>query len=130
MKKTSFEEEISISNLLLDTQNPRLPNTQSSQYDAIRAITNTQAEKIMSLAHHIVEYGINPASLPIVMPTDDENRFLVLDGNRRITALNLLLSPTLADGILNPSSREKLNALSKKFAIRPILNINCIVVTD
>lgn len=130
MEKTPYDDEISISQLLLDTQNPRLADTQSSQRDAIRAMTFAQAEKIMSLAQHIVENGTNPANLPIVMPSGNEGMFFVLDGNRRVTALKLLESPLMAEGILNPSSLEKLKALSAKFAKNPITELNCIVVPD
>lgn len=130
MEKKPYEDEISISQLMLDTQNPRLPETQTNQRDAIRAMTSAQAEKIMSLAQHIVENGINPTSLPIVMPSENEGMFFVLDGNRRVTALKLLESPLMAEGILNPSSIEKLKGLSTKFAQNPIKGLNCIVVTD
>lgn len=126
----TYEDVISISQLLLDFQNPRLPETQFSQHDAIRAMAFAQTEKILALAQHIVENGTNPANLPIVMPSDSEGMFFVLDGNRRVTALKLLESPLLAEGIFNKSSLEKLKKLSVKFVKNPITKLNCIVVTD
>ncbi|MBS4062621.1 MAG: hypothetical protein KG029_19655 [Bacteroidetes bacterium] len=129
-KIPSFDNEISVSQLLLDTQNPRLVDTQTNQRDAIRAMVSAQTEKIMSLAQHIVENGINPASLPIVMPSGNDGMFDVLDGNRRVTAIKLLESPLVAEGILNTNSLEKLKALSTKFAKNPITELNCIVVAD
>lgn len=130
MEQATFEDEISISQLLLDTQNPRLADTQSSQRDAIRAMTVAQPEKIISLAQHIVENGTNPANLPIVMPSDNKGFFYVLDGNRRITSLKLLESPILAEGILSPTFLEKLKSLSVKFHKNPITELNCIIISN
>jgi len=131
MQYTPLEKTIAVSQLLLDTQNPRLPEIQKTQYDAIKTMANTQADKIIALAEHIVSNGTNPASLPIVMPSsNDEGMYYVLDGNRRITALKLLESPTLAEGILDGTKLQKLKRLSIEFQKKPITELSCIVVTD
>jgi hypothetical protein len=51
-------------------------------------------KKILKLAQHIVLYGLDPTELQLVVP-DDEGNFIVLEGNRRLTALKLLQNPDL-----------------------------------
>lgn len=122
------QESISVSKLLLDNQNPRLPNVQENQRDGIREMAKTIEEKIIALAEHLVDYGPNPASLPIVMPsTSEPGMFDVLDGNRRLTALKLLESPQLAEGIIVGGKLKKLKQLSLKFARNPISELECII---
>lgn len=130
MKTTTHIKNVPISQLLLDTQNPRLPETQANQRDAIRTMTKAQHDKIMSLAQHIVKNGINPTSLPIIIPTENNNEFCVLDGNRRVTAIKLLETPTLADGVLKSTELIKLKTLSKEFENNPISELTCTVFYD
>src|SRR5690606_31229022 len=51
-------------------------------------------KKILRLAEHIAQHGLDPTELQLVTPTDDES-FIVLEGNRRLTALKLLQKPDL-----------------------------------
>ncbi|WP_072166308.1 hypothetical protein [Erwinia sp. Leaf53] len=52
------------------------------------------AKKILKLAEHIAIYGLDPTELQLVTP-DDEGNYIVLEGNRRLTALKLLQHPDL-----------------------------------
>ncbi|WP_338804054.1 hypothetical protein WDV76_20335 [Xenorhabdus griffiniae] len=52
------------------------------------------AKKILKLAEHITLYGLDPTELQLVTP-DDEGNYIVLEGNRRLTALKLLQRPDL-----------------------------------
>lgn len=131
MKDSTFEKTIPVSQLLLDTQNPRLPEVQDNQHGAIRTMVQTQADKIIALAEHIVNNGLNPASLLIVSPSsNDEGMYEVLDGNRRVTALKVLATPTIADGILNSSNLQKLKRMSTEFEKNPITELLCVVTAS
>ncbi len=50
--------------------------------------------KIIKLAGHISQKGISP--MPIVVSKDNEGRWVVRDGNKRITALKVLNNPAEA----------------------------------
>ncbi|MBI5841058.1 MAG: hypothetical protein HZB19_13250 [Chloroflexi bacterium] len=131
MNTTFLQTRIPISQLLVDTQNPRLPEMQSSQDDAIRLMIKTQGSKVFALAQHLANNGTNPASLPIVIPVaENEKMYYVLDGNRRLTALRLLERPELIDGIINGSVVQKIRELSSKYKSGPISELECVVFND
>lgn len=131
MNKAIYEKTVPVSQLLVDLQNPRLPDIQNSQHDAIKAMVSTQSEKIISLAEHLVDNGPNPASLMIVTAVDNNaEMFYVLDGNRRLTAIKLLESPSLAEGIFDGNRLKKLRQLAAKFEKNPITELNCAVMKD
>jgi hypothetical protein len=123
-------KEVLVSQLLLDNQNPRLPISQVNQRDTIRAMLSSQPEKIITLANHIIVNGVNPSSLPIIMPSNEKGYFTVLDGNRRVTALKLLESPSLGDDLLTQNLSHKLKTLSNSFKDSPINKLVCIVVAS
>lgn len=127
--KTPFREaSIPISQLLLDIKNPRFPEIEGNQRDAIRAMVQIQGEKIIALANHILDNGPNPANLLIVMPaTNDAGNFVVLDGNRRFTALKLLETPTLIEGVLNGKALQRLKRMSSTYKKQPLTEMRCIV---
>ena len=82
---------LSLTDLLIDTENPRLPQPNVGQRDALRALAEHQKGKLVALAKDIVAYGMNPTELSIVMPFNDElRRYVVLEGNRRLAALKAL----------------------------------------
>lgn len=131
MQDTPFQQVISVAQLRLDTQNPRLPDIEDNQRDATRAMVEAQKNKVVALARHLVGNGPNPASLPIVMPSEDgDETYVVLDGNRRVVALKLLQDPALGEGILSSGDLNRLRQLSDRFSSNPITDISCVVVAD
>jgi hypothetical protein len=132
MNDMPFRKTIGISQCLLDYRNPRLPEIQASQREAIRAMTSAQPDKILAMAEHLVNNGPNPATLPIVMPSveDTSEFYVVLDGNRRITALRLLDTPQLVESTLDQAKLRKLKELSTMFREHPITELSCVVVAS
>ena len=66
----------------------------------------------MALAKDIVNYGMNPTELSIVMPlNDDLRRYVVLEGNRRLTALKALENPEWLVGAMQPGEVEEMRRL-------------------
>ncbi len=129
---TAFSQtRIPTSQLLVDIQNPRLPEMGSSQDDAIRLMVKAQGNKIFALAQHLANNGTNPASLPIVIPApESKGKFYVLDGNRRLTALRLLERPELADNVIDGSILQKIKQLSLAYKRRPITEFECVVFSN
>lgn len=131
MNTTPYQTRILTSQLLVDTQNPRLPEMRSSQDDAIRLMIKTQGNKVFALAQHLANNGTNPASLPIVLPaSEDGGKYYILDGNRRLTALRLLERPELADGIVDSTTLQRIKELSSRYKSSPIKELECVVFND
>jgi len=126
MTDTSSTVLIAVSQLLLDLENPRLPDIVSSQREAISTMAETQDGKLLELAQHLVDNGPNPASLLVVMPSGDDGLYSVLDGNRRVAALKLLENPALGEGSLGGKSYRKLKSLSDRFHADPIEAVICV----
>lgn len=88
---------IPLDKIKLDKENVRFGNdVAESQLEAIKLMLSDpeDAKKILRLAEHIVQHGLDPTELQLVMP-DEEGNFVVLEGNRRLTALKLLQRPDL-----------------------------------
>lgn len=104
---------IKVSELFLDESNPRFPEVKN-QRDAIAAMLEEQGDKIANLAVDIYSNGLNPSSRLIVFKEKD--RFTDGDGNRRLTALKILETPSLADS--HPRIKKKIqNTLATKGSI-------------
>ncbi len=118
---------ISVGNLLLDTSNYRIVK-QASQKGARDAIIAEQGKKLVRLAEDIVKYGLNPFDLPMVIDAEDGNQnYIVVEGNRRLTAINLLLDPELAKGTLIHKAFAK---LSKQHADAIPKVLNCVIAPN
>ncbi|WP_189854516.1 hypothetical protein [Streptomyces poonensis] len=90
MKQVSMH----VASLTLDETNPRHAQPTKSLEESIAALLDGGAPKLLRLARSIVERGLNPTELIVVMPEGDLN--IVLEGNRRVAALKLLNKPSLA----------------------------------
>lgn len=122
------ERQVSLKNLLVDQNNPRLSDKYDNQNDTIQSMIKLQGEKLVELAKHIIEYGFNPTDIPLVSPSKDKNNmFDVLDGNRRVTTLKLLERPELAAEMLSISLYQHLVELSVAFKKEPMTSIKCII---
>lgn len=84
------------SEVVLDPENPRLPDGTSSDREAINRLLDEGPDALVGLARDITRTGqTNPAELPIAIK--EGNKYLILEGNRRFAALKLLKDPALAD---------------------------------
>ncbi|MGO2336509.1 hypothetical protein [Providencia sp.] len=124
----TMRKTIKVNKLLLDINNPRFPDSADNQRDAISKMLEIQSDKIIKLAKDIASKGLDPSENILVHESEDEAGFYIVDeGNRRVTALKLLLSPEL-------TSNEKIRKIFEK--IQPTLNTiidsveNCIVFED
>lgn len=125
----SYREEIPVSQLLLDVKNPRLPQVQGSQREAIRTMARTLGPKLVALAEHIGNKGLSLGDLPIVMPSEDEvDQYEVLDGNRRLAAIRALETPELVAAALKSGAAKKLATLSSSYKKNPVESMLCVVM--
>lgn len=88
------ESKVSITNLFLDTRNPRVPMQQIllSQQQLIEELVLN--DDVYGLAKSIVEMGYFPDERLIVVI--EQGKDVVVEGNRRLAALKLLANPDLA----------------------------------
>ncbi|VFS47441.1 ParB/Srx family N-terminal domain-containing protein [Budvicia aquatica] len=90
-KDFTVQHDVAIDDILLDHQNPRI-RSGDDQDDCIARVLRKE-EQMLRLMASIAVDGLS--TMPIlVMPTDD-GKWVVKDGNRRITALKLLNKPEL-----------------------------------
>ena len=104
--------ELSIDELLLDQENPRLGAT-GSQSEALAGIVALSPEYFRNLMASIRDDGLDPGdSLYVVRSDDNDEDFVVLEGNRRLSALKVLSNPDLlagtdlAESVTKPLVRE------------------------
>lgn len=117
---------INVTELLLNPENPRF-NPVEHQTETISAMVEDQKEKLSTLAEHIIYNGLNPTDIILVRPY--QNQWLVLEGNRRITALKLVNEPDLVPSQYAKLKRDfqKLNAVLDKNLLE---HIPCVVIED
>ena len=115
--------------LVVDAENPRLPQPNLGQRDVIRAIAADQGRKLVKLAGDITNHGLSPAELLIVMEFhENRNRFVVLEGNRRLAVLKALENPELLVGAVEASILTAFRRLSKAYQENPVENVPCVLV--
>jgi hypothetical protein len=123
--------QIPLVNILVDVENPRIPQPSMGQRDAIRGIATEDEQaprKLLALARHIVQNGLSPAEHMWVMPfKGKEERFVVLEGNRRFAALKGLENPDLFDSVMSSGQLEALHRLNKQYIQAPVEDVSCVV---
>jgi len=118
---------ISIYDLSMDTANYRI-GKQDSQKAAREAIIDEQGKKLVTLAEDIIECGLSPFDLPMVAPSvEQEKMYVIIEGNRRYTAIKLVLEPDLAQGTELHAAFKKLH---KSYANKVPMQLFCVVVPD
>lgn len=83
--------------IILDQENVRFGgDVAQNQREAIELMMADpdDSKKLLKLAEHIAKHGLDPTELQLVVPSKDD-RYIVLEGNRRLTALKLLQKPDL-----------------------------------
>lgn len=115
------EKEMSVVDLLLDPLNPRIPPS-DEQLDQRSLIADLVFhDKVFDLAKSIVDNGYFPVELLIVIK--DNDKYYVVEGNRRLAALRLLVNPSSA-----PTNQvKKFAALSSRIDIESVKKVKVII---
>lgn len=107
-------KRLSVTSLLLDPQNPRLPQSGGAlgQRQIIDELVTH--DNVYELAKDISTQGFFPTE--ILLGIKDGDQIVIIEGNRRLTALKLLINPELAP----QTHLEKFRRLSEKVSITAI----------
>lgn len=108
-----------VATLELDLQNPRLPKHVRDQND-ITQIRNYLLDKedVLRIARNIANNGYHRSAVAIVCK--ENGRTIVLDGNRRLAACQLLLKPELATNAHDKKELEELNKITDKQELKKV----------
>lgn len=109
MQKTIY---LNVDDLIINPENPRHPTVLDSSF-AILELLKEDKEALLKLILCISKSGYYPAKSLCVIKSKIPNKYVLLDGNRRITAVKLLLAPELA-----PNEKEFKNFRNKIISIR------------
>jgi hypothetical protein len=115
--------EIAVENLFYDWQNPRLAEFgvthRTSQFDLVKILWENLAvrEVALSIAHN--GYFRNE---PLFVEDQSKNRFIVIEGNRRLAAVQLLLDEDLRRRLRATDLPEISSERRKELATLPALH--------
>lgn len=103
--------EIPVSLLVVNPENYRFEPVEN-QIEAIEMMVDDQSTKLYNIAASIIERGTNPNDWPMVITyAHDTTQYLVLEGNRRITALKILNNIELLNDTKYLSLKNKFRTL-------------------
>ena len=115
---------VPLSSLRLDPENPRIPETHRTKDTAELATLLEMGFEAYPVAQSIAELGFFNAEPLIVIPNPDEtDACIVVEGNRRLTALIGLAYPEIRAGFATPDRWENLAAncsISPEMAFRSL----------
>lgn len=94
MVTVSRPAPIKIGSLRFDSKNTRIPPDRRTEDQRMLLHALLEHEDVAGLASSISKLGLFPNERLVVVPSG--RRFIVLEGNRRLAAIKLLLSPELA----------------------------------
>lgn len=113
---------VSVSSLLLDPDNPRIPPSESALAQDELLTELVEHDNVYDLAKRIVENGYYADESLITTPRAD-GKLVVIEGNRRLAAVKCLLSP---DAVMD-QYRQKFRALSAQIPKSIIKSVPVIV---
>jgi hypothetical protein len=120
------EIKLKISDLVLDNDNPRITHAEGQQ-EALQKIVKDQKSKLVKLAQSIVEHGLNPMDRLLVLRLNlKPERFIALEGNRRVAVFKILTNPSVMSGLEMPAPMKTLlEREAGKFSKAKIEPISC-----
>lgn len=100
--------QVALSSLRLDPENPRIPENHRTKDTAELATLLEMGFEAFPVAQSIAELGFFNAEPLIVIPNPDEvDSWIVVEGNRRLTALIGLAYPEIRAGFATPDRWEQ-----------------------
>ena len=103
---------LSIEDLLLDPQNPRIPDSKKGASQTELAITLDMGFDAFTVAELMAVHGYF-ASEPMIAIPGDNGKWIVVEGNRRLTAILGLTNPNIRSEFLDSKKWDDLAKTSK-----------------
>lgn len=123
-----MQKEILIDDLILDNENPRFEPTHN-EHESLIKMVSTRPNQLFELMKDIYTNDLNPSELPIVYPDpNNKKKYIVAEGNRRITCLKILKKPEIISNIHVDLYKKTLKLL-KDSPFRTN-SINCLIIED
>jgi hypothetical protein len=117
---------VNISDIILDKENFRLGQLED-QRDIIMKMTEDQKLKLVNLILDIAENGLNPLENIAVIPvSNNDGTYCVVEGNRRVLALKILVNPDILNGTTLENQKSKIINEIKKYDMPKITELECI----
>lgn len=116
----ALQKSLSIDDILLDEKNPRI-RAGSNQNDCIEKVLRKE-DQMLKLMESIATEGLSTAQV-LITSSDISGKWVVKDGNRRITALKLLNNPALCT---SASIREKILKILATKNVKVPSKIDCL----
>lgn len=101
--------EVGVDKLRLDLDNYRIPTHRDDETAALKYLF--LSEDVLGAARMIVRDGYFDNEVPVVV-ADGDGGYVVLEGNRRVSALKALLNPEVV-----PGHEAEMQGLLKRFAV-------------
>lgn len=119
------KKTIDIQKLLVNPENPRFEPVEN-QAAALELMLSEAGDEVINLARDISLNGLNPSKRLMVIAAKGD-KYLPLEGNRRIVALRTLKDPKL---VKNKSLKEKIEKIKKESTKKIPGQVECIVFPD
>ena len=120
-------QSINLSELFVNLENPRFDLVENQQ-KAFDIMLRKMKSKIKNLAHDIVNYGLNPGK-PLLVLKGGQGKYIVLEGNRRLIAIKLILNPNTIK--LDDKTKKFFQELKKEASNKNLpKKLNCVVFSN
>jgi len=116
---------VRVGNLRLDPRNTRIPTAHQTDDQRVLLHELVKHEEVATLAKSIARLGLFPNERMVVMR--ERTRFVVLEGNRRVAAIKLLLVPELAQ---TPAQVRVYRRLAQTTDLAALMAVDVVVVAD
>lgn len=110
------KNDISVIDVCLDPINPRIPGNNPETPQSVVIGTLVAQYQVYELAKSIAENGFYPDELMVI--TFEDEKWVCLEGNRRVSSLKLLANPSSAPQAV----RNKFERLAEGINIESLLN--------
>ncbi|MGV6935258.1 hypothetical protein ACWA2B_07010 [Paenibacillus sp. CMM36] len=118
---------IKIDDLYINEDNPR-DESQEDEAAAIKILFKNE-KKLFNLMKSIAEYGFEISERIIIVGNGAPNKYLVMDGNRRVTCIKLLNTPELLPLDIDNRGRliNRIKKIKADFNYTPISTVDCVI---
>lgn len=125
--------DLPVADLELDLVNPRFNDRNlATQSEALKGLIDIGLPYFKNMMGSIKAHGLDPGdSFYVIASASDEEAFIVVDGNRRLAALQVLFKPTLLQGLGLPDGQvRQLAEIAKGFDAESFEFVSCVVFDD
>ncbi|MFF2855576.1 hypothetical protein, partial [Peribacillus sp. NPDC058002] len=123
-------KNVPVKDIIVNLNNPRFEQQADEESEMIKILTDKN--RTFELMKDIAKHGVDPSELTMLVFDESLGKYVVMEGNRRLTSIKVLNNPRLVPSAIENRDKvlKKVHSIIKENNYEPIIKVPSVIYSE